>query len=124
MLSCILTNAGVQLMKRIQSKVSAAIKSQILAKLIEPGVMVSDLAKLYGLSKSIIYAWQQEARKVDDGCRAALASQFVEVSVKTSNPPRLEKASLVFSDFSLCLEGRIQSSSLVAIMQILEESSC
>lgn len=49
---------------------------------------------------------------------------FVELPIPDSEVYALQKASLIFEDFALTLEGRIKSSSLCAIVKILEEASC
>jgi Transposase len=43
---------------------------------------------------------------------------------RSSLKPRLEKASLIFNDFSIIFEGTVPTSSLIAIIQILEREPC
>lgn len=48
-------------------------------------------------------------------------NEFVELSVSESETySSLTKASLVFQDFSLSLQGKISSSKLISILKILE----
>jgi len=121
-------------MSKSCNKISSEIKSQILSELQVPGCIVSGLAKKYNISNTTIYTWQRQRQKIgiDDGSAVNGGgkfggSKFVELSVSDSGnstleKSTLEKASLIFNDFSLVIEGRVKSSSLLAILQILEES--
>lgn len=113
-------------MSKSRNKTSPEIKSQILAELQVPGCIVSKLAKSYNISKTTIYTWKQERQGLDVGKGNEIdrGSSFVELSVKESKDSTLEKASLIFNDFSLIIEGRVKSASLLAILKILEEQSC
>jgi transposase-like protein len=113
-------------MSQSRNKIPPEIKSQILSELQVPGSMVSKLAKSYNVSKTTIYTWQQERQRldIDNGNEIDRGSSFVELSVKESKNSTLEKASLIFNDFSLVIEGRVKSASLLAILKILEEQSC
>ena len=108
------------------NKIPPEIKSQILSELQAPGCIVSRVAKSYNVSNTTVYTWQRQAREI----RVAKVSEvdrggnFVELSVKDTSNCILEKASLIFNDFSLVIEGKVKSSSLVAIVKILEEQSC
>jgi hypothetical protein len=46
---------------------------------------------------------------------------FIEVSVQDKEKATLEKATLVFSDFSLSIEGKMKPSKLLEILKVLEE---
>ena len=113
-------------MSKSCSKIPQEIKLQILSELQVPGSMVSELAKSYNISKTTIYTWQQEARKirVANDSEVDRSSDFVELLVKETKNSTLEKTSLIFNDFSVVIEGRVKSASLLAILKILEEQSC
>jgi len=115
-------------MSKSCNKISPEIKSRILSELQVPGCIVSRLAKSYNVSNTTIYTWQRQAQKIgignSSGSEINRGSKFVELSVIDSSNSTLEKASLIFNDFSIVLEGKVKSSSLVAIMKILEEQSC
>ena len=114
------------MVSKSRNKISPEIKSQVLSELQVPGCIVSNLAKSYNVSNTTIYTWQQKARKisVDNSSEVDRSSKFVELSVQDSRNSTLEKASLIFNDFSLVIEGRVKSSSLLAILKILEVQSC
>lgn len=122
-----------------RKKISSQIKSQILSEALMPGCIISELAKSHGISPSPIYRWCKKQKLAESASVKAKASSecinnFVELSMQvsadsttnfeTSSKSRstLSKASLIFNDFSLVIEGSIKSSSLFAIVQILEEA--
>jgi transposase-like protein len=113
-------------MAHSRKKISEKIKSQILLELSKPGYVVSNLSRQYGVSSWIIYKWlkEEKAPVAPAGGGSSVAgewSEFVELSVLESGAPSgLTKASLVFQDFSLSLEGKVSSSKLISILKILE----
>ena len=120
--------------KKKYRKISSTTKSQILSEALMPGCLISNLAKSYGVSRQIIYSWRKDYKAIKSKAGARVEAeagrdvpevqpqpQFVELLVQDSGgDPALKKASLIFSDFALTLEGRVKSSSLVAILKILE----
>lgn len=115
-------------MSKSCNKISPEIKSRILSELQVPGCIVSRLAKTYNVSNTTIYTWQRQTQKIgiDDSSSSEVnrGNKFVELSISNAKNSTLEKASLIFNDFSIVIEGKVRSSSLVAIMKILEEGSC
>lgn len=113
-------------MSKSCNKIPPEIKSQILSELQVPGCIVPRLAKAYNISKTTIYTWQRQARKINLGkiSETDRGGNFVELSIKDSRNSILEKASLVFNDFSIVVEGKVKSSSLLAILKILEGQLC
>ena len=123
-----------------RKKISSQIKSQILSEALMPGCIVSELAKSHGISPSPIYRWRKKAQELTGSAnvkaKASLeeANNFVELSIQgpadsttnfeasSKSGSTLSKASLIFNDFSLVIEGSIKSSSLFAIVLILEEA--
>jgi transposase-like protein len=127
--------------KERRKKISANIKSPILSEAFAPGCVISKLALKYGISKQIIYSWRKAYQMLmvqtypphhtiqhnDAMTLRAVPTKnhFVELPIiePTSKSPRfVEKASLQFQDFTLTLEGQIQTSHLISIIKILEES--
>jgi len=104
--------------------ISPEKKSQILADLAIPGYSVKELAKVYKVSTTSIYNLQRVAQGIREIRGAERNNNFVEVSVTDSMNSTLEKASLIFNNFSLCIEGKVASGKLIAIIKILEEQSC
>lgn len=104
--------------------ISSEIKSQILEDLAIPGYSIKELAKTYNLSKTSIYNLQRVAQEISAAKKSERSNNFVELSVKNSINSTLEKASLTFCNFSFTIEGKVTSTSLIAIVKILEEQSC
>ena len=113
-------------MSKICNKILPEIKSQILSELLMPGSIVSKLAKSYNISSTTIHNWQRQSQKnkVEIGNEVESIDNFIELSIKDSKNFALEKASLIFSDFSIVIEGKVRSSSLFEIIKILEGESC
>jgi transposase-like protein len=114
----------VPIMYKNPNTISPEKKSQILADLAIPGYSVKALAKVYNLSRTSIYALRRVSQSITEIKAAARGNDFVELSVRDSIKSTLEKASLTFNNFSFSIEGHVTSSSLVAILKILEEQSC
>jgi transposase-like protein len=107
-------------------KILPEIKAQILREAQAPNCIVSKLAKSYNISKTTIYTWKQGAKEFTTSSKNETdkTKRFVELSVLDNKSSILEKASLIFNDFSLVIEGKVKSASLLAILRILEEQSC
>ena len=110
--------------KRRHKKIPAKVKAEIISASLVPGCVISKLALQYGVSKQIIYEWRKafHANRQQFSASVVTTNSFIELPIITSKPGGLEKASLIFRDFSLVLEGQVQTSSVVAILKILEES--
>ena len=113
-------------MNKNRNKISPTLKSQILSESLIPGCVISELAKAYNISKTTIYTWQREEHEImtDNGNKAYDVNNFIELSINQSKNSILNKASFIFNDFSLTIEGTIRSSSLFEILKILENQSC
>jgi transposase-like protein len=109
--------------KKRKKKIPLKIKMQIVSESFAPGCVVSQLASQYSVSKQSIYYWRKWMAANNHQCSSlSTHNNFVELPIVGAKPCILEKASLVFRDFSLVLEGQIQTSSLLSILKILEES--
>ncbi len=108
-------------MNQNASKISSATKAKILAELEAPGRSVLDIAKSYNVSTTSIYNWHKEKEAQE---LAASTNNFVELSLKETEHISLQKASLIFDNFSLIIEGKLNTKTLTAIIHILEEQSC
>ena len=111
-------------------KIAVKVRAQVLEAMMVPGYVATDLIRSYGISKSTIYKWRKQLKTlpestglvIDSDC--ATKSRFVEVSVKgpSTKACDLKKASLIFDDFSISIEGKISSSKLLAVLKVLEDS--
>jgi transposase-like protein len=114
-------------------KIPTKVKRQIVSESLDPGCVVSKLASKYGVSKQSIYFWRKElfVRNPQASTSDPMTNSysFVELPIINVDPMGndtkqnvLEKASLIFRDFSLVLEGKVPTSNLLSILKILEES--
>jgi len=110
-------------MKNIKSPIiTEAQKSQIISESYKTGCVISHLAKSYGISVKTLYSWRsrQKHDKTEQAVSNNSNNQFVELSVGHNEHIILNKAELVFNNFSLLLEGNIKSTKLLEIIKILE----
>jgi transposase-like protein len=135
--------------KRIDPK----LKSKILSKILLPDASISKIAKEYNLSSTTLYGWRIDHIKKltfdlknNQELSKASENNFIELvsgdslgqeegllSTKISSPlsatknsnSKLSEISLIFNNnISLSLKGNINSSSLIKIINCLEEESC
>ena len=112
-------------MKLSEKKLTKAEKDQILQASYKPGCIISELAKQYGIPSRIIYDWRSKKK-----AKSAVAtsknseSDFVELSVNMplKKAVSLKRAVLEFNNLSISIEGNIKSSTLLQMLNILEES--
>jgi transposase-like protein len=117
-------------MTKNNKKISSKQKALILAEVV-PGCVISKLAKSHGISKGTIYAWIKRSQNPQinklNTVNSSIDNSFVEINLintKNQTNSTLEKASLIFNNFSLCIEGKVASGKLIAIIKILEEQPC
>jgi hypothetical protein len=135
-----------KVMKNNYKAIDPKIKSEILSKSRVAGCSILKLAQSYNISKATIYHWQKQevvntnstSKTINPGLYVEKAREedrkFVELSVSDEynglptptihQKSQLEKASLMFKDFSLVIEGKISSEALFQAIKILEISSC
>ena len=112
-------------MKRSEIKLTKSEKFQILEASYEPGCIISELAKQHGVPSKIIYNWRSKKKKKSVVAISENPTpNFVELSV---NPPlkkavSLKRAVLEFNNLSISIDGNIKSSTLLQMLNILEES--
>lgn len=126
-------------MAKNNKEISSKQKALILAEALVPGCVISKLAKSHGISKGTIYTWIKKSQNpqinksntvnslIANTVNSLIDNSFVEINLinsKNQTNATLEKASLIFNNFSLCIEGKVASGKLIAIIKILEEQSC
>mgnify|MGYP003621028293 CR=1 FL=1 len=111
-------------MKSNNNKISAEVKSQVMIELAKGESGVGNISMRHGVSRAAIYSWlKAERAEAGAGADGSVndSGGFVELSVAEAEiHTSLTKASLVFGDFSLSLEGKLSSSKLISIIKILE----
>lgn len=112
-------------MKLLEKKLTKSEEDQVLQESYEPGCIISELAKRYGIPPRLIYDWRSKKKQESvETTPENPTPDFVELSVNTSfkKAPSLKRAVLEFNNLSISIEGNIKSSTLVQILTILEES--
>ena len=124
--------------KRLPSK----LKFQILSEILLPNASIPKIAKKHDVSSTTLYGWRSNhIKKISQN----LKNNFIELlpeedlpkeansSLDKAIPPiskidntsKLSEISLTFNNnISLSLKGNINSSSLIKIINCLEEESC
>lgn len=110
------------------TKISPIIKSSVLLELGSEDYSIAKIAESHGISRAVIYGWIKEfqaakTQRVSD-INISPKNNFVEVALidnKNYQSPSLQKASLIFNDFSLCIEGNISAIRLLKILKNLEK---
>ena len=123
-------------MTRKISKIGSRLKSKILQESSAPNCVISELAKSYNIAPQTLYSWRSELKSKNSSniklgfansinissLNASTSNKFVEVKCKqdinpidhsdlsnssSDNINILKKAILVFEDFSLSIEGKL-----------------
>lgn len=118
-------------MTRKISKIGSRLKSKILQESSAPNCVISELAKSYNISPQTLYSWRSELKSKNvankkgnfaNSVNLDPSNKFVEVKCKqdinpidhsdlsnssSDNINILKKAILVFEDFSLSIEGKL-----------------
>jgi hypothetical protein len=107
-----------------RSRIAEKVKLQVISEL-QTGCAIKDLSSKYGISGWTIGKWRKEMGALTQSQSSTASdnpgNKFIELSVLGSiNPSGLVKASLVFRDFSVIVEGSISSTKLISILKILE----
>ena len=113
-------------MAQSNKKISSILKASILLDLNAEGY--SKIAESHGISRTVIYGWIKElqadkAQRIND-INSSPKNNFVEVALvdnQNCQSSNLQKASLIFNDFSLIIEGNISAVRLLKILKNLEE---
>lgn len=118
-------------------KVSKDLRSQIVIQSLEADCDIAELARKHVVSKKSIYLWRSKYKKSIAATGVAepaistvksdsdKSAEFVELSLSDqvqTGGKDLSRVDLVFTDFSLLMEGQIKSGVVLSIVKILEES--
>ena len=113
-------------------EIKPELRSQIIAESMKAGCVVANLAKQYGISKDTIYGWRAKhtnststssAPQHKTSSSSDANSRFIELAVNDAKQlANLQEVSLKFDNFSLVIQGRIKSSTLISIVKILEQA--
>lgn len=102
-------------------KISTEKKERILEESYTKGCIISKLAEKNKISKATIYRWRNDKDRIAKNERIKSVANFVEVSIKKEMANELKKVELVYEEFTIEIVGKIRSTKIAPIMQILEE---
>jgi len=98
---------------------SKELKSEILSESYKPGIICSEVAERYGISRKQLYKWRHGSKdkKPRIAGKSSEVVNFVEI-VKSEK--KLEKISITINEIEITIVGGISSSSLGQIINTLE----
>lgn len=113
-------------MKKPRIAVSKKLKEQILVELLREGCNIQSLAEQYNLSVKTVSRWKSDCRRQKHEAAQYPNSQFIELTPlsvinKTSD---LKKVELIFEDYSCSVVGKMNSTQLLKLVQLLEGGLC
>ena len=115
-------------MAQSNKKISSIIKSSVLLELNAEGYSIAKIAESHGISRAVIYGWIKELQAAKTQRVSEISSlprnNFVEVALvdnQNYQNSNLQKAYLIFNDFSLIIEGNISAVRLLKILKNLEK---
>lgn len=99
-------------------RIKARVKAEVMEKLKEARCSVAEISTAYEISKATLHKWKQQLKTAQLASDVA-SGRFVELSVGGAKR-KLTKASLVFDDIAISVEGRMSMSDLASIARLLE----
>lgn len=118
--------------RRLPSK----LKSKILAEILSPNSFIPKIAKKYNVSSTTLYGWRiDHNKKLNQNLesqRSVPENNFIELLPEESDKSsllspsisksKLSEISLTLGSVSLSIKGSVGTSSLIKILDALEES--
>ena len=111
-------------MKLLGKQLTKPEQDQVLQESYEPGCVISELANRYGIPSRFIYDLRSKKKKELVATTPKNPTpDFVELSVNTSfkKEVSLKRAVLEFNNLSISIDGNIKSSTLLQMLNLLEE---
>lgn len=109
----------------MSSRISRELKAQILAECEVPGCVITEVGARHNISVGRIYNWRGNIKRLNrqktEISSSNKSSGFVEIAIQEPEVSNvfLKKASLELQDFSLIIEGRINSKKLMTLIELL-----
>jgi transposase-like protein len=113
-------------MKKPRVAVSKKLKEQIFRELLKEDCSIQSLATQHNLSIKTVSRWKSDYRRQKQEAAQYPSSQFIELTPlpvinKTSG---LKKVELIFEDYSCSVVGKMNSTQLLKLVQLLEGGIC
>ena len=111
-------------------KITPKLKLQIMSEILLPDASIPDIARKYGLSSTTLYSWRVDHnKKLNEGSNNSgskvSGDGFIEllaIESDKSSISKLSEISLILGNISLSIKGKVKISSLIKILNALEES--
>lgn len=103
---------------------TAENKTKILQESMQEGCVIAALARKHDLSPDTLYRWRYDYFKKNQNTKNS--NHFVEAKIHPDEPAKsqdcvansLKKASLEFADFTISIEGAVDSKRLEHIIEV------
>ena len=111
--------------KKQRTNVSFAQKEFIILELLKPECDLVSLSKKYKLARSTLIKWRNQYNRKQQDATSQTNSTFIEVKVERSKRvSTLKKVELSFDNYRCCIEGKLNSTQLLKLIELLEEVAC
>ena len=110
------------MIKKKRTKVTHELRERIILASLEPHNDLNELARKYKLARSTLIKWRrQHTKQQAGGARLQPDSSFVEVKVEQPEKVcTLKKVDLTFTNHRCSVEGNLNSSQLLKLVELLE----
>lgn len=108
-----------------RTRISNAIKEQILLESYNPKCDITELASKHGVTAKRIYNWRSEKRKQSQSPVTQAIDNFIELvandqkSLPTPIAIEYVQTELKFADFSFSIQGKISNKKLHKIIELM-----
>ena len=112
--------------KKKRTKVSRELRESITLESLDPGCDLIALAEKYKLARSTLIKWRRQYEKQQEGGPTSQGNpSFVEVKVERSRiVSTLKIVELILDNHRCCIEGKLNSTQLLKLVELLEEDAC
>jgi len=112
-------------MKRSRTNVSRELKERITLESLEPGCDLVSLARKYNLSSVTVKKWRTNYQKQQSENKLTKSDQqFIELQLPLKEQTiTLRKVELLFDNHKCCIEGKLGSSQLLKLVELIEEAA-
>lgn len=112
--------------KRQRTDVSGELKERIILASLEPRCDLASLARKYKLSHSTVSRWRRIYRQQQSKNRLTKPDQqFIELQLpRQEQVSTLKKVELSFDNHRCSVEGKLNSTQLLKLVELLEEAAC
>ena len=109
------------MIKKKRTKVTHELRERIILASLEPHNDLNELARKYKLACSTLIKWRRQHTHKQEEARLQPDSSFVEVKVEQPEKVcTLKKVELIFANHRCSVEGNLNSTQLLKLVELLE----